>query len=473
VLLVVVDALRADHLTAYGYDRLTDGALAELAAEGVCFEQAFASAPQLIPAHAALLTGCEPGLARRFLAPEFEGLNERRWFVPERLPRLAVEFLAAGYATAAFVDHELVSPSFGFGAGFQRFEFLDPDGAEDWEGSQNRRVVDHFLQWLGDLPSGRPWFAYVHLNDLERFWTEPLARGEGYFQPRPELAQVPPVANTDSVFFAVPRSHWRGGVRTLGQYEAAYDDEIRLIDQELGRLFATLRQKGRFDATSVHVVGSFGMQLGEAGMFLSSGRYSRADLGVPWIYRPAVGAAGAPGTRVASLVSTLDVAPTLLDLAGLGVSRRFHGRSQGPLLRSEADVPPREFVFASCGVQEGCAVIGTDHVLEYLFPLGTDDAQLRRSWTGTWSDLAMQPRLVFYDRARESRPPLEGDPEQTQSPRFVSYRTAALDWLRDMSDVRTYLQSPPGESGLDDLALHRLSSRGFIPPEAAPRPGPP
>src|SRR5262245_6851668 len=104
VLVIGVDALRADHLAVHGYDRDTSPVLTSLAQEGVRFEQAFTSAPQLIPAHVALLTGCEPSVARRFLAPEFEGLNERRWQIPARVPRMAVEFLAAGYATAAFVD---------------------------------------------------------------------------------------------------------------------------------------------------------------------------------------------------------------------------------------------------------------------------------------------------------------------------------------------------------------------------------
>src|SRR5262245_48672421 len=104
ILVVAVDGLRADHLGCYGYDRDTSPVLDALAREGLRFEEVFASAPLPIPAHAALLTGCEPIQARRFLAPEFEGQNERSWHLPERLPRLAVEFLAAGRATAAFVE---------------------------------------------------------------------------------------------------------------------------------------------------------------------------------------------------------------------------------------------------------------------------------------------------------------------------------------------------------------------------------
>lgn len=445
VLLIVVDALRADHSSAYGYDRDTTPVLRQLAREGLRFEQAFSSAPLLIPAHAAILTGCEPGVARRFLAPEFEGPSERRWGIPERAPRLAVEFLTAGWATAAFVDHELLSEAYGFALGFQRYEILDPAEAEHWEGPPSTRAVDHFLKWLGSVPPSRPWFAYLHLNQLERFWSEPGAGADDYFQPRPELAHVPPVANTDSVFFAVPRSRWKGGVRSLGQYEAAYDDEIRGVDAEIGRLCASLRRQGRYEATSLHVLGSFGMQLGESGMILSSGRYSMADLAVPWVVRPRAGLGGTAGRSVPGLVSTLDAAPTLLALEGLVPSREMSGSAQTAAVRQPgAPAAERPFVFASCGLQEGCAVIGARHVLEYVFPRGTTDAQLRRSWTGEWSELTLQPRVSFYDRLVTPFPPTDGEGGLAGSPEQASYRQAAVEWMRATNEQRVHLQGSAG-----------------------------
>jgi len=459
VLLVVVDGLRADHLSAYGYDRETTPVLRELAREGLHFEQVFASAPLLIPAHVALLTGCEPDVARRFLAPEFEGANERRWAIPPRAPRLAVEYLTAGYATAAFLDHELLSEAYGIGLGFQHFEFLDPATAEHWEGPQSTRVVDHFLKWLGTVPPSRPWFAYVHLNQLERFWSEPGVGSDGFFQPRPELAHIPPVANTDSVFFAVPRSRWRSGVRTLGQYEAAYDDEIRRVDAEIGRLCATLRRQGRFATTSLAVLGAFGLQFGEAGMILASGRYSMADLAVPWILHPRAGLRterdAPPGQSVPGLVSTLDVAPTLLALEGLLVPRPMSGLSQAAAVRAPgAPAAERAFVFASCGLQEGCAVIGARHALEYFAPHGTSDAQLRRSWTGEWSEPPLQPSLFFYDRIRFPHPPLDGD-ELTREPELATYRAAVVEWLRAMKEKRLSMQGHASDEEADQSALPR------------------
>lgn len=463
VLLIAVDGLRADHLEVYGYDRETSPALTALAAEGLRFEEVLACAPQFIPAHIGLLTGCEPVLSRRFLLPELEGPNERRWSVPARGEHLAVELLAAGYATAAFVDHPSIGEVQGLRQGFQRYELLQAQDAADWEGSQTSRVIEHFLQWLRALPEDRPWFAYLHLNRLVQCWSEPLSGAEAYFPPRASLAVVPPVASTDAVFFALPRSRWRGGPRTLGHYEAVYDGEIHALDGELAHLFASLRRLGRMETTSLHVVGAFGMQLGEAGLYLDAGRYSRADLGVPWIFRPRAEFAAARGRSLAGQVSTLDVAPTLLALEGLTVPPTMTGLSQAAVARERgAAVAARDFVYASCGLQGGCAVLGERYVLESLQPEGAGDEQLRRSWFGEWTDYERRLGLSFYARARLERPPLEGElPSKSEFEEFTRLREEVLRWRTETNEVRHFLQAPPGRSGLDEEALVRLRARGY------------
>lgn len=462
VLVIAIDGLRADHLACYGYDRQTSPSLDALASEGLLFEEPWASAPQTLPAHVALLTGSEPTLARRFLVTEYEGLGERRWRVPERGPHLALEFLANGYATAAFLDDEQLSSAHGFAPGFQHFEVLAEREPEAWEGGPSERVVRRFHDWLGTLPAGRPWFAYLHFRALERSWTDPLVPGEGFFPPRAELGFIPPVGNTDSVFFALPRSRWRGGARTLGGYEALYDDQIRALDQELERLFARLRRTERFESTAIHVLGTHGLQFGEAGLYLRSGRYSRADLLVPWIFKPA-GASASGGRRIAGLVSTLDLAPTALAHAGLAIPAGMHGLSQAGLADgTHSAVAAREFVFASAGLQEGCAVIGERYALEYLLPFGTSDAQLRRSWSGEWATHGLQPSLVFYDRRAEPYPPLDAEGSRGPSEEFARFRAAALAWVRDMNDLRVLLQAPPGSAVLDEATLARLRKNGRI-----------
>jgi len=462
VLVIAIDGLRQDHVSAYGYDRPTTPALDALAREGVLFRQAFTSAPQLLPAHAALMTSCEPPIARRFLPDEFEGLSERRWRIPDAVPHLAVELLASGYATAAFLDDPLLAPVHGFGPGFQRYEVLEEESAEDWEGAQPERVADHFLQWLRALDAGQPWFAYLHLHELERFWGDTTRPLSDYFPPRPELDEVPPVGNTDSVLFAVPRSRWRGSAYTLGQYEAGYDGELHELDGVLERVFASLRRLGRDEGTTIHVVGTYGQQLGEAGLYLRGGRYSMADLHVPWILRPRAGLTQARGTGLDALVSLLDFAPTVLELEGLRRPAGMQGVSHASLLTDpEHERGSRTYAFASCGLQEGCAVIGRRYCLEYLVPAGTSDAQVRRSWFGAWVDFAVAPTPRFYDRLATPFPPLAGGAPPAPED-FQPFRAAAAEWMRDMNDARLYLQSPPGRTPLDDATLERLRGKGYV-----------
>lgn len=465
VLVIAIDGLRADHLSALGYDRPTTPALDALATDGVCFTQAFSCSPSLLPSHVALFTGCEPSIARRFLANEFEGLQERRWRIPNGVPHLAIELLSAGYATAAFLDDDQLEAVHGFGPGFQEYQILTEESAEDWEGgqSQSARLINHLLQWLRTLERDRGWFAYLHLHDLERFWSSPDEQWDSYFQPRPELTEVPPVGNTDSVFFTVPRSRWRGGSRPLSLYEASYDGHLRAVDQELQRLFASLRQVGRFERASIHVLGTFGIQFGEAGLYLRGGRYSVADLHVPWILRPRKGLEEGRQRRPDALVSLLDLAPTVLELEGLGVPPGMHGVSQAAFATAaETPSSARDLAFASCGMQEGCAVIGERYCLEYLLPAGTEDGQLRRSWFGEWVDPALDPSQRFYDRLASPHPPLAGGSRGGPPEEIERFSRAATEWLQDMNDLRLHLQALPGRSPLDEATIQRLVEKGYL-----------
>lgn len=473
VLVVAIDALRADHLGCYGYDRPTTPTLDQLAAEGVRFREAFASAPLLVPSHVALFTGCEPYVAKRYLPNEFSALPERRWLVPDRVPRLAVEFLTSDYRTAAFVSDPWLSPLYGFDAGFQRYVVAGPDTG----GERSAEAVGELLtQWLRSLSSDESWYAYVHFSDLERAWSEPDPHWEGYFRPRPELADVPPVGSTSSVFFAVPYSRWRGGSRSIGEYEAIYDGHVRKLDERIGRILGALRASGRYEKTLICVVGTFGVQFGEAGLYLRSGCYSRADLRVPWILRvPAFLDPVEPNTEVGGLASLIDVSPTLLELCGLSVPAGTHGVSQAGFVRRPpasfhgASRPEtfRRYAFASCGIQEGGAVIGWPrHCLEFLIPDRVENPALRRAWFGEENVREAQMHARFYDRIENPFPPLTLTIDEEESAEFDEFRAMALDWIRDMTLTREVLQANPlEERPVDEATLRELEQAGLIAPD--------
>jgi hypothetical protein len=462
LLLVVVDGLRADHISCAGYDRPTTPTLDLLAADGLRFASTFAAAPLSIPAFASLLTGSDPTLARRFVSGELAGNAERDWHVPAALPRLAAEFLAARRSTAAFVDDPTLTPFFGLDTGFQLYD-VAPESAGPDEGRTHERCV-RFLRWVQTLPRGKPWFALLHFSDLERCWSFPEARWETYFAPRPELSAVPPVGITDSVVFGIPRSRWHGTSRTLGEYEASYDGQLCKLDRELGELLAGLRRLSRYEDTTVSVVGSFGMQLGEAGLYLRSGGYSLADLHVPWILRPRRGTElpGARGRTLDELASTMDVAPTLLAIEGLAPPRGMLGLSLRPLLEGRA-TRARPYVFAACGLIEGGVVIGPAACLEVLFPGELADEGLRRGWFGAPLPRDPQPALRFYRWRETPFPPLAAVGPDPTGADFLAMWKARSQRVERLRAAQYLLQRTPYEHGEVDPALEReLGELGYL-----------
>ena len=380
VLLVVVDGLRADHLGCYGHDRDTSPYLDALAERGVLFESAFAAAPRAEASLAALVSGCDPNLARRRL-PGVAGLESTHTFaLSEVLPSAAVEFAVEGYRTAAFVDGEAFDGVRGIARGFHEVRRVD-DPAERRE----RGPLEDAIDWVRARDLDEPWFACVQLSDLMRAFVEPHPEWDSFFEPRTELWWIPPVGANAVNFHAVPPERWAGGTLPLSHYDARYDGAIRKLDSELKRLFDLLESAGRFKRTTVCVTGTHGLQFGEAGMLLDHGLLSPADVHVPLVVRPAqrLEHPFEAGARRRGAASGVDLAPTLLDLAGIAVPPSMHGRSLAPRLgRADTEEDLARTVMVSCGLVTGTAAYTHELVVEHLVP-GVDLApQLREQWLG-------------------------------------------------------------------------------------------
>ncbi len=435
VLVVAVDGLRADRLGVNGYARETTPTLDALAERGVRFTRVFAAAPLTRPAHVALLTGCDPTVA----LGEFQSdANDAAWNIPERVPALAVEFLAAGFRTAAFLDEAELIRSRGFDRGFQRVLVAE---ATDYRwGHRAEGQIARFAGWLRGVGSGASWFAYLHLSDLERSWSQPAPSWETYYPPLPGMDFVLPPGNTDSVFFAVPFSRWRGQARTLGAYEAAYDGHLNKLDADLDALFATLRRMGVDERTTVAVVGTHGVEFGEGGLYLRSGMFTLADLAVPLVLRPARGleSASLEGVVVDAVASTIDLAPTLLDLHGIARPAEMQGVSQRAAL-TDATARPREFAFASCGRLIGGAVFDARYCLESIAPAYAQPPLLRRAWFGEDEvDVSAGAAQRFYDHIATPFPALGATLDLTQPPPgfpVEDYTRLSEAWTRFEHDL--------------------------------------
>ncbi|HUR29252.1 MAG TPA: sulfatase, partial [Planctomycetota bacterium] len=408
ILVIAVDALRYDHLGKSGYDRQTSPEFDRLAADGVFFDSAYAAAPRQLPAHVALLSGCDPRLARRELVPGLARSQASLWYLPADAPHPATRFLEQDIRTALFYDHPNLSPVYGCERGFELYDGPpDKDSTEPRFGSAS--VFLRFKRWLTQVPADRGWFAYLEIADLERVWSEDDPRYGTLFTPRPELSSVPPVGDAEHLFFAVPRSHRALGLRTLGEFEARYDGAIVRLDQAFKRLRIEMERQHRWENTTVVVVGAYGMSFGESGLLLDSGTFADVDLHVPLIVRPARGLwsdevptiVPLKGTRSAALVSTIDVLPTLLDIHHVPTKSELDGVSfQEALIVKEA--PGRLELHASCAFQEGFATLSRTLCFERTWPDRVEDRHLSSSWFGdNAEDRTDVVREVLHDRVAD------------------------------------------------------------------------
>ncbi|HTF87201.1 MAG TPA: sulfatase [Planctomycetota bacterium] len=401
ILVIAIDGLRYDHLGASGYDRKTSPALDVLAKEGVFFEAAYSAAPWQVPAHMALISGADPRIARKALPANVAVNQASLWHLPEAAPHPAAEFLSHGFSTAMFYDHPNLSPVYGYDRGFELYQGFGQEGEVAPEDLGSEAVFRRFQQWLALSTRDKSWFAYLELADLERVWDRPDARWDTRFNPRPELSRVPPVGDAQHLFFALPRSRWSGGGATLGEYESRYDGAIGRIDQAFAALRTQLEQMGRWEDTTIVVVGAYGMSFGESGLLLDSGTFSDVDLHVPLIVRTGSGLSMQPGNSKA-LVSTLDVMPTMLGLYGISISD-CNGISFAPVLAGTMPRGVRQQVQASCAYQEGFATLHPLYCYERTWPGRVDDPHLSSSWFGDSEPHLGVVREVLHDRRVDSR----------------------------------------------------------------------
>jgi arylsulfatase A-like enzyme len=346
IVLYVLDALRADHVSCYGYDRETTPTVDRLAADGILFEQCFTPATWTRPVAASISSGSYPPT---------NGTETRHDVFDPHVPALAEQLSAAGYETVGITSMGNVSSAVGFDRGFDDFYdvYKDPavierrrtSTATDEELKQEDaskvalpRAADlnaTFTDWLDGRDRGQPFFAF--------FWSI-----------EPHMPYDPPEGFRDYV-----DPGYRGPVdgerecltridseADLAQLKALYDGEIAYNDACLDSLIAELDSEGVYEDTLVVVLGDHGDAFQEHGR-LTHGHAPYDELmHVPCLVRPPDTADGVAKRRVDELCSLVDLYPTILEYAtDLEIPEGVQGTSLSGVFDGDS-VNGNEYIFS-------------------------------------------------------------------------------------------------------------------------------
>jgi arylsulfatase A-like enzyme len=301
IVLFVIDTLRADAVSAYGHVRSTTPHLDRLAAEGLRFSRAYASAPWTLPSHATLFTGTRV---------DQHGVGVRGGSaLPAGLPTLAERLREAGYETVGFSENPLVSADFAMERGFDSLRSMSAAQfakESSTPGASDFSVEALVGEWAAKRSAARPFFLFVNVMDAHEPY---VVRERNYFLAPAAAAragtvpQAPPLVCTHGL-----------GDGDLEVLRGLYLGDVAAADRKLGAVRDRLAAAGYSRSVVTIVTSDHGQHLGEHGLL--NHQFSIRDelLRVPLIVH---GTDATAPAVIDDLVGLVDVMPSALAWAGV------------------------------------------------------------------------------------------------------------------------------------------------------------
>lgn len=434
VILVMVDTLRADHLSCYGGEAKTPN-LCRLAEEGTLY-QGFSHASWTKPATASLISSTLPSTHNAMSKPS--SLSDDLVLIPEAMQ-------AAGYTTGGIVSNVNLAESFGFAQGYDDYFYLGPDylfGAQESSsklivyqlgrqialglfGGDEVRFNDFYqdsevvngvaFDWL-DRVKGERFFLFLHYMDPHDPYFEHPYNGKGVArvsmpEPEPEIAE---------------------------ELRQLYVGEIEYLDANFGKLLAKLEADGTYDETMIVLTSDHGEEFHDHGGFWHGLTLYDEQIRVPLVIKWAKGDAGPRPGADSGIARLIDVGPTILAAAGLDKPETM----QGIDLRTPfaARLEKDQQVFAE-----------EDHEGNVLWALRTEDEKLIVANPRNPRGL---PEREYFD--------VSGDPLE-QDPYTDPDAETRLEELAELQRLAAEGKAVHGEDVEMDLATcQRLKAIGYV-----------
>jgi arylsulfatase A-like enzyme len=418
VIILDIDTLRADHLGCYGYHRDTSPNVDALAADSFRFDWALSQAPNTPPSQTSILTSLYPSVHGMF------GRDDR---VPQEVTTLAEAMVAGGYTTAAFVDGGWMSPHWGIDQGFQRYDSASNRGV--------KKIGPRAIKWLR-RHADQNFLLLIHTYDVHSGYEPPekfrslfldgLEKPTRGFEPTADKMKAIHRRARDGKLYTLPENN-------VEYAKALYDAEIRYVDDWIGQFLEIVRELGLFDRAIIVLLSDHGEEFQEHGWVLHSQLYTTVTR-IPLIIRPP---GGTEGRAVTEVVESIDIMPTILEMAGVSLPQTpIHGRSLGGLMEGRKREPSRAFgEFPPFG--------GTRHHADETYHLVTHDG------AGAFE---------LFDYRND---PLELRDLSADMPEVVESMTDELEiWSSTLAAIEPFVRAKPGE--LDPEVEKQLRALGYL-----------
>ena len=336
IILIVMDTVRADHLSLYGYPKNTTPNLELLATNAAVYEKAMAPSDTTLASHASIFTGAYALQHGAFTSPEEYPGGRAGGGGIATLPEALAK---AGYFTIGVVSNvAFVTNSFGFARGFNHFDqtgrrrFLEPRGRREFFKDSLRLLLNNFdvrrelaLKWRRAGEINKEVFALIEEQGAKR---NPFFLFINYMDAHQPYAPPPPY---DSMFsdknaevltrsgFAKLKNQMMLNARNISEAErqylvSQYDGGIAYIDAQIGELIRHLKDEGLYDNSYLIITSDHGEAFGERNMLGHGCGVYHDQIHVPLII---AGPKSSPATRVGQVVSLVDLFPTILETAGV------------------------------------------------------------------------------------------------------------------------------------------------------------
>ncbi|MBA7465098.1 2,3-bisphosphoglycerate-independent phosphoglycerate mutase [subsurface metagenome] len=317
IILISIDALRADHLSCYGYHRNTSPNIDRLASQGILFKNGFSQATWTLASHTSI-----------FLSQYVWRHNVNSSHTKKRLPdpctTLAEILKNENYATAAFTGGGIMSSKYGFNQGFEIYDDGPPGRRRHYEISSH---IDKLLSWLESVRN-RKFFLFIHTYDVHSPYNPPSPYFDLYTN---GYSKGKALKTSEGIIATFETDASKFTPEEIDYITAVYDGGINYVDDQLGKIFEKLDQLGIDDNTIIIVTADHGEAFKEHGKLAHCHKPYIEEIHVPLIMR----GPGIPKNRIyENFVQHIDIVPTILEILNIPQRKEMQGKSLLPLMNN-------------------------------------------------------------------------------------------------------------------------------------------